>query len=306
MFQLKSEESSSEAVKRVIGEKISETITLLTDSTIDQDTAVHKSRKNMKRIRALLRLVRKDIGEMVFGRENAWYRDAARQLAPMRDGAVMIETFDLIQAEYANILRAYSSDKIRQHLVTQQVERRRQFLAQSEIIHGVLKTLTDAKKRVTSLPISYQDFSAYEKSLQQVYWRGRKRMNLAYQDGTDPEKFHDWRKRVKYLWHQIEFLQSLWPKIFEPLADELHQLSDYLGEAHDLAVLEDYLKENSALFSNSQTQSLFLSTLSTKRQTLEYTAQPLGKRLYAEKSAVFVNRIATYWHIWKQNKPTLL
>src|ERR1051325_8843805 len=45
---------------------------------------VHDARKRMKEIRALLRAVRGPLGEQ-FAIESAWYRDAARALAPARD-----------------------------------------------------------------------------------------------------------------------------------------------------------------------------------------------------------------------------
>ena len=50
-----------------------------TDSTPEE--AVHEARKDMKKLRALLRLARGELGEETFARENACFRDAARELA---------------------------------------------------------------------------------------------------------------------------------------------------------------------------------------------------------------------------------
>ena len=57
---------------------------------------MHEARKDMKKLRALLRLARGELGEEIFGRENACFRDAARELAGTRDADVMLETLDAL------------------------------------------------------------------------------------------------------------------------------------------------------------------------------------------------------------------
>ena len=61
-----------------------------TDSTPEE--AVHEARKDMKKLRALLRLARGELGKDTFARENACFRDAARELAGTRDSDVMLDT----------------------------------------------------------------------------------------------------------------------------------------------------------------------------------------------------------------------
>jgi hypothetical protein len=48
---------------------------------------VHEARKDMKKLRSALRLVRDGIGEKAYRRENHRYRDAARRLSGIRDPA---------------------------------------------------------------------------------------------------------------------------------------------------------------------------------------------------------------------------
>ena len=55
----------------------------------DVDRAVHTSRKAMKRIRAMLRLVRPAIGDSVYRAENVYLRDTARKLSELRDSRTM-------------------------------------------------------------------------------------------------------------------------------------------------------------------------------------------------------------------------
>ena len=48
------------------------------------EEAVHSARKDMKKLRALLRLVRGELGASVYRRENACFREAAAALAGLR------------------------------------------------------------------------------------------------------------------------------------------------------------------------------------------------------------------------------
>src|SRR5258707_15756330 len=52
---------------------------------------VHETRKRIKEIRSLLRMIRKPLGA-TFRRENAWYRDVAHELPATRDAETTLET----------------------------------------------------------------------------------------------------------------------------------------------------------------------------------------------------------------------
>jgi CHAD domain len=45
----------------------------------DRGTAVHETRKSLKRLRATVRLVRDELGDEAYRRENAAFRDAGRR-----------------------------------------------------------------------------------------------------------------------------------------------------------------------------------------------------------------------------------
>jgi CHAD domain-containing protein len=52
------------------------------------------------------------------------------------------------------------------------------------------------------------------------------------------ENFHEWRKRVKDLSYHLQMLNPIWPEQICAAASELKELSDYLGDDHDLVLLE--------------------------------------------------------------------
>jgi CHAD domain-containing protein len=282
MYQLQKEEKLAEGVKRVVLEQIDESVTLLMgfrdyrDEAL-QDEDIHQVRKNIKRIRAALRLARVDIGGRVYRRENLCYGDAGRQLAPLRDSAVMVETLDAILIDFPEYMTAGlgkdsvfsepGNPGIRQWLAAQQEEIRSRFFGQGNILLEVAQTLQEAGRRFKAFPLS-QDFQVYKWGLQRVYRNGRRRMVQAYAADSNPVKFHDWRKQVKYLWHQVEILQPVWPVVMVAAADELHEVSDCLGVAHDLALLHEHLQANADLWGNESYWPQLLTHLSGKRQEL--------------------------------------
>ena len=56
-----------------------------------RDVSVHEARKQLKRARATLRLLRDGIGDTAYRRANQQLRDAARPLSGVRDAKVMLE-----------------------------------------------------------------------------------------------------------------------------------------------------------------------------------------------------------------------
>src|SRR5258708_16068593 len=58
------------------------------------DRRIHDIRTRLKHCRALLRLLRKSLGEDTYRRENARLRDAARPLVAVRDAAVLVQALD--------------------------------------------------------------------------------------------------------------------------------------------------------------------------------------------------------------------
>jgi CHAD domain-containing protein len=59
------------------------------------DRSVHAARKEMKRARAALRLMRASLGDAAYRRMNGQVRDAARPLTPIRDASVLIRSLEL-------------------------------------------------------------------------------------------------------------------------------------------------------------------------------------------------------------------
>jgi CHAD domain-containing protein len=146
-----------------------------------------------------------------------------------------------------------------------------------------------------SMPLEDDSFETIQRGFERVYARGQRAMAHAYTTQT-PGKFHDWRKRVKYLRYQMRIVESSWPTVIGALATELDALSDLLGEEHDLFELGVMAQHTPELFDDAQQASLLQTLIMRRRIELQLAARPIGMRIYTETREAFAARLAAYWH----------
>ncbi len=309
--QMHAGEPITNGVRRIACLHIDTTLHQLTDPYFNRDDAVHEGRKMCKRIRAIIRLIRNEIGSGYYQQENGRFRDASRLLAPARDAAVMVETLDSLLTYFDendpnHPAMKFLAEKPLASLRTRLMQRHRQvadeIIYESQAFDACIKMIEAGRAQISQWPIENEGFIVLQKGLKRVYHRGLMRMAEAYAD-PEPEKFHDWRKRVKYLWHQVETLSSIWPDILEPMAESLHTLSSLLGDDHDLAELQKVIAYDPNLLPETDLQQLLFVLIEHRRQALQSEACFLGERLYAEAPKQFVERQAIYWHIWRTEYP---
>lgn len=296
-FQLLAEETIEAGLKRILMELLAESRQLLLEPGEERDTAVHNARKNGKRLRAVLRLIRPVLGEESYQRENIAIRDASRHLAAMRDTAVLIETLDLLNQQFELPTETFAT--ARAQLVADYEATQASFWADTAVIPTVVAVLDELHGRVPTLfTLNADDFTPLAGGLLRVYQRGQLHMSRAYQQTGTPEEFHEWRKQVKYLWHQVELLEAGWPAVMIATAEALHTLSGYLGEAHDLAVLVETIHEDHEepdKFGTAVEVDQLTQLATQLMHQLEQNARPLGHRLYVETPKSFITRVGAYW-----------
>ncbi len=93
-YRLKQGESAPAGVRRMAAEQLGKAIEHLESKEGERDEHIHEGRKATKRLRALVRLVHRELGDEVYALENQWYRDAGQRLSGLRDATVLVETLD--------------------------------------------------------------------------------------------------------------------------------------------------------------------------------------------------------------------
>lgn len=295
-YQLEPHEAPAAGIRRIACECLDKIDEALQGADCQVDEAVHESRKQLKKLRSLIRLVRPVLGGGIYRIENRCYADAGRLLAPFRDAMARVELVEKLIEDPDDGDRANEALKI--CAVGLRIEHEKTIARDNsaQAREEVAGMLAKARRRIDDWPIDKtQEFGLFRQGLKQVYRRGRKSLSRAFGDPT-VEHLHEWRKQCKYLRHQMNLLAPTWPPYFELAETTLHELTNHLGDDHDLAVLRETLPKKGAGdgLTTSQLRSLDEALDSRHRELIDL-AFPLGRRIFAEKPKPFVCRMAAYW-----------
>jgi CHAD domain-containing protein len=285
-------EPAADEVRRVARGRIDHAIDELRgNSESSRAQAVHEARKDIKKLRALLRLVRGELGDEVYAHENSCFRDTARQLSGVRDADVMILTLADLERRYGELPGA--ARRLRPALVAHRF--RVSAGSTRPATQTAIDTLTAARERVDEWPLEGEGFELFEEGLARGYRRGRKAYRRARQLPS-AEHVHEWRKRVKDLWYHVSLLEGAWKPVMSALADEAHELSDRLGDEHDVSVLIEWAHRHAGALNGADPMLRGFDAIGeSRRRELQAEAFSYGSRLYADKPSAFVARIRGWW-----------
>jgi hypothetical protein len=298
-YRLLDHEPPGPGLRRIAAEQLHAAGVRLASCQPDPQEAVHDVRKRLKKVRAVLRLARSEIGEALYAGENARYRDLGRLLAPVRDSHTRLEAARGLlerhgalrdQAAFHAVECGLSADR------SEQVDR----FAGSEVCRAALSALREAEGRPSEWPIDGPSFETLRPGLLRIYRQGRERMEAAWAEPS-PDRFHDWRKRGKYLGYQLRVLQPAWPAVLKTTTEALHDMTALPGEAHDLSELELAIDGLEAPFSNGPQRELLTDLVAGRCTLLHARARTLGERVYAEEPDAFAERIASYCSAWRRH-----
>ena len=276
-YRFKRGEPLPEGIARVARGRIDDAIDELggaTDSSPEE--AVHNARKNLKKLRALLRLVRGELGKSVYRYENAAFRDAAAALSGVRDADVMLATLEKLELDEP------VSGPLRQALEAHRL--RTAGGAREQAAAEVVERLSEARARIVDWPLEDDSFDTLEPGLRRMYRGGRREWRAMRKEPTT-EGLHAWRKRTKELWYDHELLRPLWNPVMKAVGDEAHELSDRLGDDHDLAILLEWAR------AHADPAPELVEAVESRRGELQEEAFELGARLYGDRPQVFIRRL---------------
>jgi CHAD domain-containing protein len=314
---LQPQEPLGEGLRRTALGQLDLAIRLLESPAHVDAEAVHGTRKAIKRLRALLRMLQGELGQTVYDRENAALRRVARSLAAARDAEVMLDTLDQLVARHPGKLGGRGGViRLRAQLLTERDTLRARDLDPATIARALIE-LRACRTRVAawSLP-ERPGLALVEPGLLRIYRQGRRRFaRVKRGKGDQVLAMHQWRRRVKDLRYAAEMLerQAALQPAFPPrptgkharrpkrgrlrrVARRADSLGELLGEDHDLAVLDARVRTKDDRSATGptlsrRTRKRLSKLIARRRRELRRRALREGKRLFARRPARFVRRI---------------
>jgi len=281
------DEDPAATAQRLLADQLDGALGVLESFARDRGRAIHEFRKHGKRLRAILRLLRPGWSARVYGAWNETLRHAASRFSEARDGYVWEETLEFLRghAGEGDCDWEATRDWLR--------ERRQREWPDERLDRRAVEVENDVKKLLIRL--EQDDFTkiAWKDLIHAVgrgYRRGEREFVMA-RETRDPAHFHEWRKRTKYGAVQFALVRELAPDDLDRRSREAARLGSLLGRHHDIAVLEELLRQ-------SPEKEMFhplLVSAEEVRAGLDAEALALGELLYDEDPSAFVNRLKRAW-----------
>ena len=277
-----------EAVRRIAGDLVEETLATLADDSRPLGTRIHEARKAVKKLRGLIRLVRSQFPDS--RAELAALRTAAESVAALRDNDVLCTVFDRIAR------RAALPPQEKAAL-------RAPFQAALDAARSpeALQTATTAfsaafeklATRIAGWRLTRGGFPALDPGLRRTWSEARTALKEAA-GHTDPEAIHTLRKRVKDHWYQARLLAPIWPEMMGPHVTAADRLGEMLGDIHDLDVLAAGLADTGGPGAQH-----VIDAVQAEKGRLQATALPLARRLLAGSADDLADRWRKCWKVWR-------
>lgn len=255
-FHLLAHERFDDGLRRIAREQLDIVVGHLDDDAMPFDDKVHSVRMRCKKLRGLLRLPQPVMGA-AFEVEDHRFRDAARQLAVHRDGAVRSETAQAMgeSAEAAAARRADES---------------------AAVLTRARHAMTDCRRAVDDWPMEVRDFADVAPGFSRTAHRAADAWLAAQRNPADAV-FHRLRKWTKYHWYQVRILQPLDRPGLRERRSRLRRLQLVLGKAHDAAVLQ------AAEEAGAHPDAVLLESTIRHKEALYRKATRLGRRVFATR-----------------------
>jgi len=255
------------------------------------DQVVHDTRTGMKRIRALLALLKSGLSRKAYREANRCCKVVATDLSGRRDRRVILDTLGVLVAEIPDV-------ECRQRLLT---PLRMQTLAGSA--SDMEQELLDARQQLQRLRQRSAGWSlkagaaTLRQGLQNDYREGQHYWQRL-QNGAVDDELHAWRKPVKRFYYQ---LSALFPQDKRKTRRRLKALGEALGDLHDLHILRDYTERHALLFWHDDLLRLY-RVLESREQALLEQIWQLAAEVYQRPADAYCHRLIDQWRDLDQPK----
>ncbi|RWB26227.1 MULTISPECIES: CHAD domain-containing protein [unclassified Mesorhizobium] len=279
-------------VRRILAEEIGKALVHLDAAHDRPEQALHKCRKRLKNVRALLRLVRS--GDETFCRtENQCYRQVSALLAGPREATALVETIDRLAASFPEHGAGGGLDEVRDRLVARQQDLHGG-AGLGAAIGAAIAACEEGIGRIDALALPDQPEQAADvlaEGARITLRRARKALDKAGSRG-EADDFHDLRKAAKTHGMHLSLLGRLWPTPIKARRKAVDELGEMLGELHDVFVLRTLLEADDRPLGSPQETRLLSKLLKRSEKSLKKTCLAAAADLFGDSPRRSTRKLA--------------
>jgi CHAD domain-containing protein len=285
---LRPELAVGEALRAVAHDILSDARTAIESPDNSDAVAVHEFRREMKRWRALLRLLEPFLGEEG-GELHTAARDLARDLRGARDPQSALEALDDLTGHDLS-LSSLSLKTVRRRIDDLRTAGEMTALT-PDMRFRIAEALSDAAAAVNRWPLHTLTFPDIAKQLAASYRASRRAVPNSWQDAS-PEALHELRKLVVIHRYQMQIVEPLWRRFTKMWIAEAQRLRERLGQHQDLEVLRKLTETHHPL---SHWRGHIVPAIDKRKDRHVAAAKRLATRLFVDKPGAFRRRLNVMW-----------
>jgi CHAD domain-containing protein len=291
-YRFKLDESIKNGFRRIAREQIELAVSSL-DSAGNPAASVHASRKALKRLRALIRCCTPALGAKTARKHDVAIRDIARLMSAHRDRDVLHNTLGRLEDELGiSAMKAFQPLRARLAIGPEETSE-----PLNTILHDQIVTLLRERgEKINKTGIKGRNFSQAIAGIEADYRKGQKALKAAYAKPCD-EAMHELRKAVQTHWRQMALLSRAWPEEFAARVAASRELSQLLGDDHDIAVVKLAAAELALA-----DRSLICGFCEQRQSEIRADVEHRSHRLFAEPAVAFGRRMEATWRAGRSIK----
>jgi CHAD domain-containing protein len=277
-----------EALRDVAHDILSDARTAIESPDNSDSVAVHEFRREMKRWRALLRLLDPFLGTESEDLHTA-ARDLARDLGGARDPQSALEALEDL-AEHELPLSERSFKTVRKRIDELRTAGEMSALT-SNMRLRIAEALADAGAAVNRWPLHDLTFPDIAKQLAASYRATRRAVPDSWSD-AGPEALHELRKLVVIHRYQMQIVEPLWQRFTKMWIAEAQRLRERLGQHQDLEVLRTLTEPRHPL---AHWRTRLEPPIAVRKHRHIASAKRIATRLFVDKPSAFRRRLNVMW-----------
>lgn len=287
-FHLEGRGHLAKQLERIVDDALASAQQALADEGADQE-GIHEARKSVKKARAVLRLLRAPLDDD-YAEGDDQLRKVAHALSSLRDADAALDVLERLHVQHPTAVTPIVVRTVRRGL--QGRKRRTQGSAET-VVPWARAALARAKGRIPARIGRVGRFRNVRAGVVRGYREAREAMPGFGVDDAAPA-FHEWRKRIKTLWYQLRLFEELHRGASTRVLT-LKRLEGWLGEDHDLALLQAIVRDGGARYGDARTQTLVLGSVARSQASLRARALKVGRRVFARGAKDFERAVDEWW-----------
>ena len=276
-------QSAGKRLVEAIGKQLERVEYFSSVENISPNLAVHELRKTFKRLRALLKFYN-DFPVEFPPDYSTQIKYFGRSLTIMRESFVNLQLFEKITAGNT-LIQERKIKNAREKLSDKNKEIIEKGFLKSEAYLPMQKFASNLQIQMEQIAVSIPAVTQFIGQLEYSYSQSYE-IYLKLKQDSESEEIHELRKKLKQLYYQFDFIRYVHPRFFRLKTYHLNNITEQLGEDHDLFIFMNDVTENRYDFSDEELEILENQVLHLREINRLKLFQRL-KQFFGDSPAVF-------------------